>query len=62
MPPGDFPCARCGNPHGHYVGDRCPLEFYGVPAGVGCICPPGANLQCQNPICPRKALDMRPTS
>jgi hypothetical protein len=21
---------------------------------VGCICPPGANLQCENPACPRK--------
>lgn len=31
------------------------------PAAQGCICPPGANLQCQNPMCPRKPLDMRPT-
>lgn len=22
---------------------------------VGCICPPGANLTCQSPLCPRKA-------
>jgi hypothetical protein len=21
---------------------------------AGCICPPGANLQCENPTCPRK--------
>ena len=21
----------------------------------GCICPPGANKDCQNPLCPRKA-------
>jgi hypothetical protein len=21
---------------------------------MGCICPPGANLQCENPMCPRK--------
>ena len=21
---------------------------------MGCICPPGANLECQNPRCPRK--------
>ena len=20
---------------------------------MGCVCPPGANLSCQNPICPR---------
>lgn len=31
-------------------------------AGHGCICPPGANLQCENPLCPRKPLDMRATS
>lgn len=24
------------------------------PAPIGCICPPGANLECQNPKCPRK--------
>lgn len=21
---------------------------------MGCICPPGANKECENPICPRK--------
>jgi hypothetical protein len=24
------------------------------PTPMGCICPPGANLECQNPRCPRK--------
>ena len=24
-----------------------------VPA-MGCICPPGANKDCENPLCPRK--------
>lgn len=44
---------------------RC--KFCGIDAGVyqmnqdyihgrtGCICPPGANLDCANPMCPRKA-------
>ena len=22
---------------------------------VGCVCPPGANKDCENPLCPRKA-------
>ena len=26
--------------------------IYMVP--TGCICPPGANKECENPICPRK--------
>lgn len=25
-----------------------------APAAVGCICPPGANKECENPVCPRK--------
>jgi len=40
----------------------CPLCEAGVtfagpatdaPKGQGCICPPGANLTCRNPLCPR---------
>lgn len=27
---------------------------------MGCICPPGANLQCENQLCPRKPI--RPLS
>lgn len=23
---------------------------------LGCVCPAGANLQCENPLCPRKGL------
>jgi hypothetical protein len=23
---------------------------------MGCICPPGANLDCQAPLCPRRPL------
>lgn len=25
-------------------------------AAVGCVCPPGANLQCERPDCPRKGF------
>ena len=32
-------------------GDGCrPVEF----ASMGCICPPGANKECEAPLCPRK--------
>jgi hypothetical protein len=32
-----------------------PMPVYSLPqTPVGCICPPGANLQCENPTCPRK--------
>ena len=27
-----------------------------VPPPRGCICPPGANKECENQYCPRKAL------
>lgn len=31
------------------------MPTYSLPsAPAGCICPPGANLQCQSPTCPRK--------
>ncbi len=26
-------------------------------AGYGCICPPGANLTCQAPLCPRRGIN-----
>lgn len=48
----------------------CPLCEMGVTfangptiamPSYGCICPPGANLQCNNPVCPRNPPDMRPT-
>jgi hypothetical protein len=28
------------------------------PPPVGCICPPGANKDCEAPLCPRKPLRM----
>ena len=32
----------------------CAVKF--VPQPMGCICPPGANRDCENPLCPRKAV------
>lgn len=41
---------------------HCPLcdgpKFPQIPAvpfqtGYGCVCPPGANMTCKNPLCPR---------
>ena len=29
---------------------------------MGCICPPGANLECQNPMCPRKGFRISDTT
>jgi hypothetical protein len=32
-----------------------PLPSYmALSVPVGCICPPGANKECENPTCPRK--------
>ena len=31
------------------------LGYYRQPL-IGCICPPGANIQCQRADCPRKGL------
>jgi hypothetical protein len=28
------------------------------PTPMGCICPPGANLTCAAPTCPRKPINM----
>jgi len=33
-----------------------------VVAAAGCQCPPGANMQCANHWCPRKAVSFRVTS
>lgn len=32
-----------------------------VPPAMGCVCPPGANFLCQNPLCPRKAPEAQST-
>lgn len=46
----------------HFEGP-CPTPLYAAPLQPapqilgpfqGCICPPGSNLTCQNPMCPRK--------
>jgi hypothetical protein len=31
-----------------------PSSVVAPAAPMGCICPPGANLQCKNPTCPRR--------
>lgn len=31
----------------------------GAPLPMGCICPPGANKECENPMCPRKGYTAR---
>lgn len=28
-----------------------------MPIHAGCICPPGANKECENPSCPRKPFN-----
>ena len=33
-----------------------------TPQQIGCICPPGANLECQNPLCPRKGFRISDTT
>lgn len=51
-------CYGCGKPN-----NECICEFAGrgeedhSPKRImGCICPPGANMTCENPLCPRKAI------
>lgn len=53
---GMFPCPYCQKRH--YPHQTCvPVQQCGVqPQPVGCICPPGANLQCERPLCPRKPM------
>lgn len=43
-------CPRCDGPQYGYGRVELPLSTQ------GCICPAGANVQCQNPICPRKPI------
>ena len=50
----------CGAFAGGCTKPQCPrftLQYSPaqVPA-MGCICPPGANKECDNPLCPRKGL------
>ena len=42
------------------AGDKYRVSNYSKPS-IGCICPPGANLQCKNPSCPRNPPDFRVT-
>jgi hypothetical protein len=63
---GGYVCGMCGVfvPSGqpHYCPShlRAPAVVQGypfppAPPPMGCICPPGANLACESPRCPRKA-------
>lgn len=54
-------------PHGTPNPPINPAGSRKFPAGTlspafGCICPPGANLQCENPLCPRKPPTDRRTT
>lgn len=53
---GGWYCARCQAVHGQFMACPAapPVALTWPPTGVGCICPPGANIQCENPHCPRK--------
>ncbi len=33
----------------------CPFRAWDKKIDKGCICPPGANLTCENSLCPRKS-------
>jgi hypothetical protein len=43
----------CKHPGSHSIPNLPPHIF--VPAPIGCICPPGANKDCERSDCPRKA-------
>lgn len=44
-------CVRCARPE-----PQPQPQVISIAPAMGCICPPGANLQCQNPNCPRKPM------
>lgn len=48
---------------GLYAGQTCsrqpcsfPTTLPALPVARGCICPPGANRDCESPTCPRKPV------
>ncbi len=51
---------QCPTCHQYYEGyHQCPgIQPWQPPQitapTMGCICPPGANKDCENPICPRR--------
>ena len=54
-------CMKCGlrttyasRMKGNAISPTLPVWGPSVAPMVGCICPPGANLTCENPMCPRK--------
>ena len=52
-----YNCQRCGQFVGWNQGHACGIPSQ-TPAKfgpfMGCICPPVANKECENPMCPRK--------
>ena len=59
---GGFSCPNCGMwVYSHQVHEchapwppNFPIPQTYIPQPMGCICPPGANKECENPLCPRK--------
>lgn len=51
---GTILCPTCNRYHQPFGVCMGPAPFLPHAAAAGCICPPGANLQCENPSCPRK--------
>jgi len=61
-------CTKCGGPFGdqiyHVLGGHfhpwcVPTPTVAVgPAPIGCICPPGANRECERYDCPRKGWNL----
>lgn len=63
---GGFTCPNCGmwvyNQQVHDCVAPWPPNFtppqlpYVLPQPIGCICPPGANKECERMDCPRKGI------
>ena len=56
---GGYYCSGCGQNIPPGVPHSCPGRLFNYPLSyvtdfIGCICPPGANLQCERFDCPRK--------
>lgn len=41
-------------PWPYYTSENTWPSYMPITVPVGCICPPGANKECENPTCPRK--------
>jgi hypothetical protein len=49
-------CPKCGGTHMRLMDCQQVGRITLTPNQQGCICPPGANLTCQAPLCPRKPI------